>query len=415
VSDVQAFEDAKDRGSGVEVSSEFPSQGKPCLPCCPWRRRAWFPIKMVIGMALSQVLVGSVILLGWTYRLMQRAVLKRWWQLSSPLERGPSFMEFAIGGTHAKQHVAWPNFILGQNGIPRDELRRSTGGFARLRIFFSHLTRSLVQNIRLGLQGILTTWSLTLPGCLLWLFAWYDGWNNSFNKGYEQAVVGPLVFILGVVLFVAAMLYVPMAQSRFASTGSWRSFFQFRMVWKIVRQEWLGCLFLAGLYALFAFPVNILKTFPQFFPQIRPELELLSAEDAISFLKIYFFWGMLFVLPVLIGLRLVAARIYASGIVRGLRRGTISEEDLSENEWEALHRLRLIEAPELATHHIIVKMLAWIATRAGRITSAILIGTFWSLFVFQILISEFFNFHPFVGWLNQPLVQLPWFRYLPGI
>lgn len=413
MSDVQILEGSNDLGSGEEVLNEAAPQENTCLLCCPWRRRAWFPIKMVIGMALSQVLVGSVILLGWTYRLMQRAVIKRWWQLSSPEERGASFMEFAIGGTHAKQHLAWPNFILGQNGIPRDELSRASGFFARLRIYVSHLTRSLFQNIRLGLQGILTTWSLTLPGCLLWLFAWYDGWNNSFNKGYEQAIVGPMVFVLGIVLFVAAMLYVPMAQSRFASTGSWRSFFQFRLVWKLVRQEWLGSLVLAGLYAMLAFPVNILKTFPQFFPQIRPELELLSAEDAISFLKIYFFWVMLIVLPVLVGLRLVAARIYASGIVRGLRRGTISEEDLSENEWESLHRLRLIEAPEPATHHIIVKMLAWIATRAGRITSAVLIGTFWFLFIFQVLVSEFLNFHPFVGWLNQPLVQLPWFRYLP--
>jgi len=140
-----------------------------------------------------------------------------------------------------------------------------------------------------------------LPGCLLWLFAWYDGWNNSFNKGYEQAIVGPMVFVLGIVLFVAAMLYVPMAQSRFASTGSWRSFFQFRLVWKLVRQEWLGSLVLAGLYAMLAFPVNILKTFPQFFPQIRPELELLSAEDAISFLKIYFSGSCLLFFPFLLG------------------------------------------------------------------------------------------------------------------
>ena len=301
MSDVQILEGSNDLGSGEEVLNEAAPQENTCLLCCPWRRRAWFPIKMVIGMALSQVLVGSVILLGWTYRLMQRAVIKRWWQLSSPEERGASFMEFAIGGTHAKQHLAWPNFILGQNGIPRDELSRASGFFARLRIYVSHLTRSLFQNIRLGLQGILTTWSLTLPGCLLWLFAWYDGWNNSFNKGYEQAIVGPMVFVLGIVLFVAAMLYVPMAQSRFASTGSWRSFFQFRLVWKLVRQEWLGSLVLAGLYAMLAFPVNILKTFPQFFPQIRPELELLSAEDAISFLKIYFSGSCLLFFPFLLG------------------------------------------------------------------------------------------------------------------
>ena len=385
------------------------------LSCCRWKRRAWFPIKMVIGMALSQVLLGSVLLLGWIYRLMQRSVLKRWWQLSSERERGVSFMEFALGGTHTKQHVAWPNFVLGQNGYPRGELARSSNILARISVIVGHLTRSFRLNWRLGFQGILTTWSLTLPACLLWLFAWYDGWNNSFNKGYEQAVVGPLVFILGMVLFVAAMLYVPMAQARFASTSSWRSFFQFRLVWRLVRQEWLGCLFLAGLYALMAFPVNVIKTMPEFFPQMKPELELLSAEDAVYFLKVYFFWTMALVLPLLVLLRMIAARIYASGIVRALRRGVITEEELAENEWESLHRLSLLKSPEPVRHHIIVKMIAWIATRAGRITSALVIGAFWFLFVFQILVAEFMNFHPFVGWLNQPLVQLPWFRYLPWI
>ncbi len=380
-----------------------------------WNRRIWFPVKMLIGMGLSQLLLGSVLLLGWLYRLMQRATLKRWWQLSELNSQGRSFRDFALGGVHSQQHAYWPNFVLGQNGWPRAELRKAPGMFAKSGVVLGHLTRSFRQNLRLGLQGILTTWTLTLPGCLLWLFAWYDGWNNSFNKGYEQAAVGPVVFILGMFLFVGAMFYVPMAQARFASTGAWRSFFQFRLIWQLIREEWLGCLLLAGLYAAVAFPVNIIKTMPEFFPQMRPALESLSPEEAISFLKVYFFWTMLLVLPMLVLLRVLAARIYASGIVRCLRRGRMNEEDLGENEWEALQRLQLIATPEPVRHHVIVTIMAWIATRAGRITSTIVIGAFWFAFIFQILVSEFFNFHPFVGWLNQPFVQLPWFRYLPGL
>jgi hypothetical protein len=37
----------------------------------------------------------------------------------------------------------------------------------------------------------------------------------------------------------------------------------------------------------------------------------------------------------------------------------------------------------------------------------------WFSFVAQIYISEFINYHSGLGWINQPLVQLPWFRYLP--
>ena len=29
-------------------------------------------------------------------------------------------------------------------------------------------------------------------------------------------------------------------------------------------------------------------------------------------------------------------------------------------------------------------------------------------------ISEFFSYHGMIGWLNQPLIQLPWFRYVPA-
>ena len=185
-----------------------------------WSLRLWFPVKFAIAMALSQILLGSVFLLGWLYRLMQRMTLKRWWQLSPLKSQGVSYADFASGGVYSKQHVYWPNFILGQNGWPRLELSEASRILPRLSILVGHLTRSLRQNLQLGLQGILTTWTLTLPGCLLWLFAWYDGWNNSFNKGYEQAAVGLVVFILGMFLFVGSMFYVPMAQARFASTGA---------------------------------------------------------------------------------------------------------------------------------------------------------------------------------------------------
>ena len=47
-----------------------------------WGRAAWFSIKLLVGMVLSQLLLGSLIVLGWTYRLMQRTTRYRWWQLA---------------------------------------------------------------------------------------------------------------------------------------------------------------------------------------------------------------------------------------------------------------------------------------------------------------------------------------------
>ena len=42
------------------------------------------------------------------------------------------------------------------------------------------------------------TWVLTLVPSLLMLFSWEAGWDNSFNKGYEQAAIGPTTGTLGI-------------------------------------------------------------------------------------------------------------------------------------------------------------------------------------------------------------------------
>ena len=46
--------------------------------------------------------------------------------------------------------------------------------------------------------------------------------------------------------------------------------------------------------------------------------------------------------------------------------------------------------------------------------SAFVLGLIWFTFVAQIYIAQFFQAHGGMGWINQPLVQLPWFHYLPA-
>ena len=255
---------------------------------------------------------------------------------------------------------------------------------------------------------------LTLPGCVLWLFAWYDGWNNSFNKGYEQAAVGPLTGVLGIILFILAMFYVPMAQARQAATGQWRSFYHFKLVWTLIRRRWLACLGLAVLFSLLSIPVTILKTMPAFFPQMNDgRLLMMSDAEALQLLKTYFFWAGLVVFPSYVFLRLKAARIYAGSVVSALQSGVIGEDALGELEWQALHRLELLRVHPAPARHVFVRAITWVGTRAGRVTIALATFLVWFTFVAQIFISEFLNYHPVIGWLNQALVQLPWFQYIP--
>lgn len=369
--------------------------------------------KLLAGGALCQGVFGSILVVGWTFRLAQRLVLRQWWKQSGSPSENISFENFVARMPAHRQHQHWPNWILEQN---RAWLSApSAPGWSKIRATCKALSHSLWQNLKLGLQAIFNTWVFTLPGCLLMLFSWYAGWQNSFNKGYEQAAVGPLTGFAGIFLFIAAMYYVPMAQIRQASTGDWRSFYQFKVVWQLIRRRWLACLGLALLYAALSLPVTILKTLPAFFPQINPALVDLSPAEALAFAKTYYFYAGFAVFISFVLLRVAAARIYASSLLACVQSGAMHEESLAENEWEALHHLDLMSVRLRRPRHFLVETLAWFGTKIGRVTVGVAIFLVWFAFVSQVYVSEFFNRSEYSrGWLNQPLVQLPWFNYIPN-
>jgi hypothetical protein len=60
-----------------------------------------------------------------------------------------------------------------------------------------------------------------------------------------------------------------------------------------------------------------------------------------------------------------------------------------------------------------VRAVGGVASLTARSGAVALAALLWLAFVAQIFVSEFLHYHPFVGWLNQPLVLLPWFHYVP--
>jgi len=74
----------------------------------------------------------------------------------------------------------------------------------------------------------------------------------------------------------------------------------------------------------------------------------------------------------------------------------------------------LLEGRPRPQRHLCVRLIAWTGTRLGRLVSAGALVLIWFSFVAQIYIAEFLMNHRGIGWLNQPLVQLPWFHYLPA-
>ncbi len=326
--------------------------------------------KTLGGAALCLNPVTSLFVVGSVESMMRRRTMSRWWEAHAPGE------------------------TLALDGFLQE--RAHPGG---VRAAFGR-----------GLRAALNTWLLTVPSCLLWLFAWYDGWNNSFHKGYEQAYVAPLIGLLGAALFAAAMLYVPMAQARQAATGDWRDFYRFAVVWSVARTKWLSCLALAALYAGLSLPLTALRVLPNFLPFG----DRIADDAASSFLLRYSYGACLFVLGAYVVLRLSAARIYADGLLELVRGGEVTEGELAHAEREALARLGLLRTETAAPRHAILRALGWAGTRTGRLVSIGGAVALWAFFVFQIFASQFLNFRPRVGWLNQPFVQLPWFHLHPA-
>ncbi len=372
-----------------------------------------FPIKLFWAMIFCQGLAGSIFVVGWTCRLAQRSALKFWFLRSLRSHTPAAFVEFVAAQETTRAHVHWPNWFARQSfrQAARPQYELGSAGYA-LKLLQA-LVHSLWLNFWIGLRAIANTWAITLPACLFWWFGWYDGWNNSFNKGYEQAAVGPLISLLGIAWFIAAMFYLPLAQARQAVTGEWRSFYQFRLIWRIVRDRWVYCVVLAMSYTLLSIPLNILKTSPMFWMHNSPVLSTLTSAQVIASLKGYYFWCALVVLPAYVMLRLAAARIYASGLLSLIQDGKIDQSELAHGERDVLDRLGLLGVRAQPQRHAFVRFIAWTGTRLGRIAGALILTLVWFSFVAQIYITQFLNYHSGLGWINQPLVQLPWFRYLP--
>ena len=367
-------------------------------------RIIWALVKVAIGATLCQYFLGSFIVLGWAQQAAQRAALRRWWRSSPFAASDISFGEFTGSYPDFARHEQSPNWFLGARLTEQPSVRRNSE-----RIF-----GSLWLNLRLGIQASFNTSVLTLPGCLIMAVAWSAGWQNSFNKGYENAWYGPVGFITGMILFSLSMCYVPLAQARQAVTGNWKSFYDFKIIYRVLQRRWLGGLGVAVVTALASALAAVFKMAPVVFQYI-PQLRDLPPLQALVALERYFWVAGAVQFGLLLLCRTVAARVYANGLSEAYQRGTIGEGDLGEFEWHALRRLGLLEPKARQRRTWPRRLASWLATRTGQISAAAAMLTVWFALSFWVLITEFIAKTEFGrGTWNQPLIQLPWVNYTPS-
>ena len=351
-----------------------------------------------------QTLFTSILALGWSYRWVRHRVSQRLFQFS-PMAEKTTWQQFASNLEPLTPVRDIPNLFRRQPGI-------SSPSHSVFKCIHNWLHAAWL-NFRVGLGGILTTWVLTLFPCIIWAYAWYTGWHISFTKMYEESATGFSLGFSGLLLFTAIMLYLPTAQARHAFTNDWHSFFDWRFISALLWRRPLQLFLLAIGYVIVNVVLTFFKALPTFFTTINPALETLPAIEALEFLNQYYFYtgGMAFLF--FLALRTIAGNIYSSALREMWCQSTLKPEAFNREEIRLFELLEVDYGSRYQKPGLVRKILGIplnVTYRGGMLTLTVLV---WSVFNFIPFVSEFANYYPVRGFLNQPLVQLPCFRYVP--
>ncbi|MDJ0507771.1 MAG: hypothetical protein QNJ64_00720 [Crocosphaera sp.] len=365
-------------------------------------------IFLVLGATFfSQDLLTGIILLGWTYRWVGYLVKRRLFQLS-PLAKTVTWDQFIIQEKNNQQDIG--NYIYPK--LWENPSRIKYLNYPQLK-WLHRIIYSIKLHFKIGFLGILVTWNFTFLPCLLWVYAWYTGWHISFNKMYEESATGGTIGFLGTVLFTIIMFYVPLAQARYSLTKDWRIFFAFKLIKIGIYHRPLQLLVLAISYLFSSFILLTIKIIPVFLPVINTNLEKLNSQQALELMNDYYFLTGIICLGLFFVLKMMAGCIYSGMLVQTWQKNIITEDDLHEEEIAYLQKFqfspKLNHSQQKSIQKIILSSLS-ISYRSSLIIVTFLV---WFIFSFLPFVSEFFHYYPQRGFLNQPLVQIPCFRYVP--
>ncbi len=358
-----------------------------------------------VGTLLCLSPLTAVLVAGWLMRLMRQSACREMHRLSG---RPIRFEAFASTSLALAGEERWPRWILAQNaGQLLLQARSSEAGFGgRMKLRARALAGSLWENFRLGVAGLANVAVFVLPAGALWLLAWWGGWENSFNKGYEQAVVGPGVSLLGLAWFLFAMSHVPLAQARQALGMDWRRFYDFAAVRAVLRAKRLAALWLALRYLIAGAVFTAVKAAPLALGNILAAQNVSGKVWSRASVG-YDLLAAFALLLLLLWLRSAVAGTYARGVVAASVAGRISLHQMPEQEKAVILELDLKPVSPKTGHGRATRAIG--ATE--RWLSGVLAGTaalvLWALFVALIYVGQFLN-HDWLGWLNHPLVLLPW-------
>lgn len=301
---------------------------------------------LLVGAVLCAAPVTSLIALGWLTRRMAWRVHQRF-------------------GTLAEG----PGWLLGARDAGRWE--RALGGLAA--------------NISAGARSLVALLAWSLPFSALWLGAWWAGWENSFNKGYEQASAGPVVFFTGLLIAAVLLPVIPFMLAHMAVEGRLAAAFQLRRIRGVMAQAGWHVAGLALLTFLAGLPFIGLHGFTTLAPGF-PALEAMTAEQMAALRSWLTIGTAAYAFAALWVLRSIAARIYATAAPKaaGLRPGL----------WDGALAAE-VAMPAKARSRVLTTLWVAVAIAAGAGIGA------------QMVVAQFIH-HAWWRWVLHPLFALPW-------
>ncbi len=216
-------------------------------------------------------------------------------------------------------------------------------------------------NIRDGMRTLAGLALLTLPFTALWLGAWWAGWENSFNKGYEQAAIGPAVWFGATLPALLILAHLPFALAHAAREQRLGAFTEWRTIRSLrAAAGWRGP-WLALMSVILALPLLGAQALPVFIENIVPGFAQMAAQDQHTIADTITLMTAAYTFASLYTLRHMAARIAIRPPAK---------------RW-------------LAPLWLILSCVIWFGLVA------------------QIVIAQFMNYDP-VRWLTHPMYLLPW-------
>lgn len=264
--------------------------------------------------------------------------------------------------------------------------------------FIARWFGSLWPNFRTGAGAAAASMMLILPSGVLMLVSWYAGWNNSFNKGYEYAAIGPVTGLGGLILAMFTMTYLPVAQARFATTGQWRDLYDWHTNLQIIVCQPARLVLLAVVGAVIGGMLLIARGMPTFLGNNIPP----DANPAGLLTFWFVILGLIFV-PLYLLFKDTTAATYHRGMKSAISHRRLMKDQLAPNEQPLLLDVAVANDAEYRP-----------VSRSRIGFTLLIVAMTWFPAFAMLYVQQFVNNLGAWGWLNYPLVWVPMIAYGPG-